>query len=170
MLHYNIYNIGLLEASGDFMVQHQSNNIVQLSWIPPYTFPEVPITHFHLSWFNLMTETNGTVVLTLSTMNDSETGKFHYDFSTDDTSPCNIYEFQLRAQNGGGLGAATESVQGSFVRYRCCYLTSVNYDLSHTSYVHAGPLMIQRKTVTTIIEFASADEVDVTFQFPVCLY
>ena len=30
--------------------------------------------------------------------------------------------------------------------------------------------MIQRKTVTTIIEFASADEVDVTFQFPVCLY
>ena len=115
MLHYNIYNIGLLEASGDFMVQHQSNNIVQLSWIPPYTFPEVPITHFHLSWFNLMTETNGTVVLTLSTMNDSETGKFHYDFSTDDTSPCNIYEFQLRAQNGGGLGAATESVQGSFL-------------------------------------------------------
>ena len=107
---------GLLEASGNFMVQHQNNNTVQLSWIPPYTFPEVPITHFHLSWFNLMTGLNGTVLLTPSLVsNDSETGRFLYDFSTDDISPCHVYEFQLRAQNGGGLGAATDSVQGYFV-------------------------------------------------------
>lgn len=89
--------IGPLASVGNLTATQLNNTSVQLSWTPPYTLDNVPITGYYIDIFNTtVTDTNTTITLT-------------------NTDPCTLTNVSVYPVNGAGMG---ESATVSFYSLR----------------------------------------------------